>query len=129
MSGYDKERDCDDNLCDELLRISVARDYELGFGVLYFNTFLVLGSHYSYLYLKSIYFFSGSTPEVGEDNWMAHGGPPRVSMYAWTQTRRSRLHHQRLRKKGQDLNAPPSAWGKYWIYWDKPKPQTLNPKP
>ena len=26
--------------------------------------FLVLGSHYSYLYLKSIYFFSGSTPEV-----------------------------------------------------------------
>ena len=27
--------------------------------------FLVLGFHYSYLYRKSIYFFSGSTPEVG----------------------------------------------------------------
>ena len=40
------------------------RDY-LGVGVLYFNTFLVLGSYRSYLYLTSIYFFPGSTPKQG----------------------------------------------------------------
>ena len=29
----------------------------MGFGVLYFNTFFVLGSYYHYLYQKSIHFF------------------------------------------------------------------------
>ena len=55
-----------DLACAYVVLCMCAYMQKLGFGVLYFNTFLVLGSHYSYLYLKSIYFFLGSTPEVGK---------------------------------------------------------------
>ena len=40
-----------------------AKNEHLGFGVLHFHI-LVLGSYHSYLNLKSIYFFPGSTPKL-----------------------------------------------------------------
>ena len=42
---------------EHLLKTRPGPLNSIRFGVLYFNTFLVLGSDYSHLYLKRIYFF------------------------------------------------------------------------
>ena len=40
--------------------------------------FLVLGSYYRYLYLKSIYFLPGSTPKAGESCFFSKAVTPGV---------------------------------------------------